>query len=427
MKKMPFHSLMSETEGFARHQWGYQQGGYQQGEYQLEAYRPFTAIGLFGAAASEKTASEPFTILMAGGITGGHLFPGIAIAEAFCEKNSAHRIVFVSVGNPFERAVLGKTMFETRWVRIEGIKGRSVWRKLKAVAKIPGCILESAGIIRECRPRLVIGLGGFSSGPVVVAARLLGIPVVLHEQNILPGITNRLLARFARRVYVSFPNTKIAVRGDSIRLTGNPVRRDILASGDLPPEAAEPAVSKTEKRFTVLVLGGSQGAHRINMAVIEALGMLRNPADYCFIHQTGEADEGLVKGAYMGHGITADVRAFFHGLADQYRQADLIICRAGATTIAEITAIGKPAVFIPYPYAADDHQLWNARALADHGAADVLIEKELCGAAIAEKIDGWLSRPERLEQMAILSRKMGRPNAAEDIVADCYELLNGSE
>ncbi len=351
----------------------------------------------------------------------------MAIAEAFREKHTGNRIIFVSIGNPFERKVLGQTGFETRWVQIEGIKGRSLWRKMKAIAKIPGCLMESIGIIRECRPHLVIGLGGYSSGPLVIAARLLGIRVALHEQNMLPGITNRILARFAHRIYVSFPDTKIKSKGGFIRLTGNPVRRNILESDDAFPEEEAPSELKTEKRFTVLVLGGSQGAHSINMAMIEALGWLKNPGNYFFIHQTGDADEGLVKGAYMGQRIAADVRAFYDRMADQYRQADLIICRAGATTIAEITAIGKPAVFIPYPHAADNHQVYNAMALADQDAAGMVLEKDLSGKKIAAIIDGFVSDPERLQGMAARSKKMGRPNAAGDIVADCYELITAAE
>ncbi len=375
----------------------------------------------------KKTAAGPYTILVAGGITGGHLFPGIAIAEAFRCIDAGNRIIFVSVGNAFERKVLPQTGFESRWIRIEGFKGRGFLQKIKALLKIPGSILESAGIIRESKPQLVIGMGGFSSGPVVAAARLMGVRVVLHEQNMMPGITNRILARFAQRIYVSFPDTRLKAKSTRIRLTGNPVRRDILEEGEVAQPIEESAILEKERRFTVLVLGGSQGAHSINMAMIEALGLLRKPQKYYFIHQTGEADETLVKGTYLRHGLAADVQAFFHQMAAQYRKADLILCRAGATTIAEITAVGKPAVFIPYPYAADNHQVHNARALAGENAADIVFENELCGPKLAERIETYAADSERLAGMAARSKKMGRPQAALDIVADCYEMLTAAE
>jgi UDP-N-acetylglucosamine--N-acetylmuramyl-(pentapeptide) pyrophosphoryl-undecaprenol N-acetylglucosamine transferase len=264
-----------------------------------------------------------------------------------------------------------------------------------------------------------VGLGSYSAGPVVVSAWLMRTKIVLHEQNILPGITNRILARFADRIYVSFDDTKKCFDPQKIRLTGNPVRKELLNHH----EGNSNDVAADSKSFCVLIIGGSQGAHRINMTVIEALGHLTQKERLYFIHQTGAADEQTVKAAYQHGGIAARVQGFFRHMAPLYKQADLIICRAGATTVAEVTAVGKAVIFIPFPYAADNHQALNADTLAREGAAEMILEKDLSARSLGQKIEYYASHPEALEAMATRAAQLGHPAAAKQIVDDCYQLI----
>jgi UDP-N-acetylglucosamine--N-acetylmuramyl-(pentapeptide) pyrophosphoryl-undecaprenol N-acetylglucosamine transferase len=256
---------------------------------------------------------------------------------------------------------------------------------------------------------------------VVIGAWLMRIPIAIHEQNILPGITNRILARFADRIYISFENTKSRLNPQKAHWTGNPVRQELLESVGRPKDGT--AQANRQSRFTVLIIGGSQGAHRINMAMIEALEHLQNAERLHFVHQTGEADEAAVSNAYRENKVSAEAQSFFDDMAAQYRQADLIICRAGATTVAEITALGKAAIFIPFPYAADNHQMLNAADLAKDGAAEIIVEKELNSKLLSQKIEHYRDHPQALEDMAARARRYGKPEAAKNIVDDCYRLL----
>ncbi|MFO7557521.1 MAG: undecaprenyldiphospho-muramoylpentapeptide beta-N-acetylglucosaminyltransferase [Desulfobacterales bacterium] len=377
---------------------------------------------LFG----KKEVVSPFNILIAGGGTGGHLFPGIAIAEALMERDQNNRLLFVNTGNKFERSALQMKGFDLETITAEGIKGRGLWMKLKSASKLPKGIFESLRILKKFKPDLVIGMGGYSSGPLVLAAWLMGIKIALHEQNLKPGITNRILFYLADRIYVSFFATSKRLNTAKAMMTGNPIRRAILDASVASEKMDEQAVWTDRKTFTVLVLGGSQGAHSINMAVIDTLKHLNPESNYHFIHQTGIADETMVTDSYMRCGISATVRAFFHDMADLYRKADLIICRAGATTVAEVTSIGKGVIFIPYPFAADNHQVMNARELADKAAAEMIQEKDLSGELLARRIETLASHPEQLKNMMEKSKLFGRPKAAEEIIDDCYNLLTGT-
>lgn len=376
--------------------------------------------GLF--CATPVVSSTAGRLLIAGGGTGGHLFPGIAIAREFMARNAQNAVLFVSTGNPFERKTLSRAGFPLETVSVAGIKGRGIWQKFKSLALIPLGIVQSGWIIKNFMPDLVLGVGSYAAGPVVLTAWMAGIPVVLHEQNILPGITNRALARFARRIYVSFENTAGRFDTAKIRLTGNPVRREILS-----PAAAEDR--EDDKRpdrtsvLNILIVGGSQGAHAINMAVVAALPLIRQKERLRVVHQTGVGDEDHVRAAYADQGVNAVVGAFFDDIDRRYRQADLIICRAGATTVAEITAVGKAALFIPFPFAADDHQRLNAEALAAQGAAEMIEEKHLAAADLAQRVDRFANDRTALNRMADQARKLGRPEAARLIVDDCYKLL----
>ncbi len=371
---------------------------------------------------NEANKNRTLKVVMAGGGTGGHLFPGIAMAKEFMARNSATRILFVSTGSTLEKSVLSGADFELRCIPVAGIKGRGIWNQIKAILKIPGGIWSAMRILKKFSPDLTIGLGSYSAGPVVIGAWLRRIPIAIHEQNILPGITNRILSRFADRIYISFENTRAGMDPQKVRWTGNPVRPDLLESaGDYDSATAQ---DKGHGRFTVLIIGGSQGAHRINMAIIEALDHLKHKERLHFVHQTGEADEQSVTDAYQDKAVSAEAQAFFADMALQYGQADLIICRAGATTVAEITALGKAAIFIPFPYAADDHQMLNAADLSSDGAAEIIIEKDLNAKMLGEKIENYRDQPQALKDMAARARRFGKPDAAKNIVDDCYELVD---
>ena len=284
------------------------------------------------ATAGHRLPPGPLRIVVAGGGTGGHLFPGIAVAEEIRARSSAHQVRFISRGNAFERAALARVGFPLTAISVEGLKGRGMWNQLRGVARLPWGIAQSVVRLRAFRPDLVIGLGSYSAGPVVVAAWLLGIPVALCEQNVLPGVTNRLLERLADRIFTAFDRTEGGFDPGKVLWTGNPLRRQIVAAaGRAAPPGPAPA-----RPFCVLVLGGSQGAHRLNTAMVEALAGLGDPTGVCFVHQTGAADEATVAAAYRRSGVTACVRPFFDDMAAQYTRAHLVVCRAGATTVSTV-------------------------------------------------------------------------------------------
>ena len=374
----------------------------------------------------KKTATAhrpPLSVVIAGGGTGGHIFPGIALAEAFREVNPASRILFAGTGNRLETEAIRRTPFEHRTVSAGGLKGRGLIRQAAALLKVVKGLMESFAMLRTFKPDLVIGVGGYVSGPMVLAARLLGIPCALQEQNVLPGITNRMLAPLVSRIFAAFPDTRGKVFRKKMVVLGNPVRKEFFRSMDA-PENGE--VDGAKDRFSVLIVGGSQGARGINEAVTDALGHL--PLErMAFVHQTGMNELSLVRSAYVARGALATVEPFFVDIANRYRAADLVICRSGATTVAEMSAMGKPVIFIPFPFAADDHQRLNARSLVDQGAAEMIMERDLTGEFLAERISHYERHPEILRAMAEKARACGKPDAARRIVEDCYELLSRGE
>jgi UDP-N-acetylglucosamine--N-acetylmuramyl-(pentapeptide) pyrophosphoryl-undecaprenol N-acetylglucosamine transferase len=368
---------------------------------------------------------RPLRIVIAGGGTGGHLFPGIAIADELMTRNPENCILFMSTGNPFEKTVLSKTGYPLKAITAEGIKGRGILNQMGSALKIPRGIIESLWGLNQFRPNLVVGVGSYSAGPVVLGAWLIGIKIILHEQNIIPGITNRLLSRFAKRICVSFKETKSYFKSQKTHITGNPVRKEILqlVRGR---QAHDAGKKKETASFRMLVFGGSQGAHNINLAVMKSLEFFKNKDAFFFVHQVGPQDMEIVKSAYRCQGVACTVKTFFTDMGHQYQTADLIICRAGATTIAEITAIGKGVIFIPFPFAADNHQELNARTLSDNGAAELILEKDLNGRNLAKRIEFYASNPEALSRMASSARSLGKPEAARSIVDSCYRLFEAA-
>ncbi len=362
-----------------------------------------------------ETAASPLRAVLTGGGTGGHLFPGVAICRELERRFPGTAILFIGTGRPLERRIIAAAGYRHAIVAVKGFKGMGLLRKLMALSVLPGSVIRAAAILWRFKPQVVIGVGGYAAGPVCLAAYLLRIPVCLQEQNFLPGITNRLLARLARRIYIAFEGRIDSFPAEKVVLTGNPVRAEIRRLAAAPPPV------RTGEPFTVLIVGGSQGAHGINTAVAEMLACAYAQNSMRFIHQTGENDLERMRQAYQAANLTADVRAFFDDMHQQYLKADLIICRAGASTVAELTCIGKPVIFVPFPHAADNHQELNARLLVDKGAADIILESELSGVILWEKICHYRSNPQERIGMAARARAMGRPEAVAAIVTDMVD------
>jgi len=368
-------------------------------------------------------SNHAIRIIIAGGGTGGHLFPAIAIAQEFMAKDPENKVIFVSTGNPFELSVLDKAGFMLEKITAEGIKGRGLLRQLRSMWKIPMGIFESMRIIKNFKPDLVMGVGSYAAGPVAIGAWLMRKKLILHEQNILPGITNRILSHFADRIYLSFKNTKANFNPGKVLYTGNPLRKEFMLKAK---EKKNTAASTQEHPFTVMIIGGSQGAHSINDAVINALEHFKEKYNLYFIHQTGKQDEAAVKKAYKDQGISCMVKSFFDDMPKQYQRSNLIICRAGATTVAELAAVGKGVIFIPFPFAADNHQVLNARTFTETGAAEMILQKDLTGRVLAKRIEYYASNKKALEVMAARAKSLGKPDAAKAIVEDCYKLIRNN-
>jgi UDP-N-acetylglucosamine--N-acetylmuramyl-(pentapeptide) pyrophosphoryl-undecaprenol N-acetylglucosamine transferase len=354
-------------------------------------------------------------VVLTGGGTGGHLFPGIAICRELAARLPGVEILFIGTGRPLEHKVIAAVGYRHAIITVKGFKGMGLVRKMMALGVLPGSVFRAAGILWRFNPQIVIGVGGYAAGPVCLAAYLLRIPICLQEQNLLPGITNRLLAGLARRIYIAFEDQAARFPTHKVRLTGNPVREEIRRL------AARPPATRPSSPFTLLIVGGSQGAQGINRAVAEMLACACDQNDIRFIHQTGTDDLERMCQAYRAANLQADVRAFFDDMDQQYRLADLIVCRAGASTVAELTCIGKPVIFIPFPHAADNHQELNARLLVEQGAADMLREAELSGVLLWEKINHYRTNPDALMRMGVKARALGRPDAVVAIVDDMLD------
>ncbi|MFA7465178.1 MAG: undecaprenyldiphospho-muramoylpentapeptide beta-N-acetylglucosaminyltransferase [Syntrophales bacterium] len=352
-------------------------------------------------------------MVIAGGGTGGHLFPGIAIAEEFLRRSPDSEVLFVGTARGLEYRVIPQAGYRLELIEIEGMKGKG-WKALKAVFKIPQSLLQAGRILKGFRPGIVVGVGGYASGPAVLAAAMMGIPIAITEQNALPGITNRLLGRFADRIFLSFAESARWFPADRVAVTGNPIRAGLREC---------PRPEGNGRKFTLLVFGGSQGARGINRAMAGALAMLKQSGEELkIVHQTGQADLEWMTGVYRESGIEADVLPFISDMASAYREADLVLCRAGATSIAEITACGKAAVFIPFPHAVNDHQMKNAEVLRSAGAAELLPEKDLQAERLAELIIALIRDPSRIRRMEEKSAALGNPRAAQEVVDGCLEL-----
>jgi UDP-N-acetylglucosamine--N-acetylmuramyl-(pentapeptide) pyrophosphoryl-undecaprenol N-acetylglucosamine transferase len=354
-------------------------------------------------------------LVIAGGGTGGHLYPGIAVARELVRRMPEAHVSFAGTTRGLEARVVPLEGFELDTIRSAGLKGKSAGALVLGLALLGPSALDAWRLLSRRRPDVVLGVGGYSAGPVVLLAALRGIPTMVLEQNAVPGLTNRLLARWIRAAAVTFEDALPFFHGKGF-ISGNPVRPEFLG---IPRRAFEP-VPNAEK---VLILGGSQGAHAINVAVVAAAPeLVRTHPTLEIVHQTGARDLAWVRESYRTAGVRARAEAFLDGVADEMRSATLVIGRAGATTLAELAALGVPAVLVPFPGAADDHQQKNARVLADAGAAELIDQRALTGPVLARLVEAVLADTTRLSRMSAAARTFARPDAAARIVDRVLEL-----
>jgi UDP-N-acetylglucosamine--N-acetylmuramyl-(pentapeptide) pyrophosphoryl-undecaprenol N-acetylglucosamine transferase len=345
-------------------------------------------------------------VLIAAGGTGGHIYPGIAVAQEIMRRDANSKVQFVGTARGLETRLVPQAGFELSLIESAGLKNVRLGARLKGIAVLP---------LRQFQPDVVVGAGGYVSGPVVLTAALGNRPTLVMESNALPGWTNRMLARFVDRAAVSFEQALPYFRGKA-KVTGNPVRREFF---EIPRTQREPG------KFSLLVFGGSQGARAINEAMVAALPRLKAiPIDLRIKHQTGPADFEKVQAAYVAAGWRerADVRSYIDNMMADFAAADLVLCRAGATTTAELIAAGKASIMVPFPFAADDHQRKNAEALEAAGAARMILQQELSGDRLAAEIEKLVQSPQELDRMEEASRKLAHGDAAAAAVDMIEEL-----
>ncbi|QXE89517.1 undecaprenyldiphospho-muramoylpentapeptide beta-N-acetylglucosaminyltransferase [Geomonas subterranea] len=350
-------------------------------------------------------------LIIAGGGTGGHLFPGIAVAEEFLARSSENEVLFVGTERGIEARLLPKLGYKLELISASGMKGLGTVKKLMSAGRLLYGYAQSRKILKEFRPDLVLGVGGYASAPILLAAKGMGIPRFIHEQNALPGLTNKVLSRVVDGVFISMEEAAAFFPEGITQMTGNPIRKEILWG-------FQEQRARKSGDFSILVFGGSAGAQRINSAMLEALPHLEQVKGKLRItHQTGEKDVARVREGYQARGVQAQVLSFIDDMSAAYGAADLVICRAGATTIAEVTACGKGCVFIPYPYAADDHQRKNAESLVKRDAGRMILEEDLTGEHLAAEILQLMEHPEQMAELEKNARSLAQLDAAQAIVA----------
>ncbi len=357
-------------------------------------------------------------VLIAGGGTGGHLYPGIALAEEVVTRHHANQVVFVGTERGLEARVVPREGYPLETIRAQGLKGKGLVGLIKGLLALPMAFVESVRILQRHKPDVVVGVGGYSSGPVVLAAALMGIPTAVQEQNALPGLTNKLLGRFARVVFTAFEEAGPFFPSHKVQLVGNPIRRKLMENFLRSRVAHE--------KFCLLVFGGSLGARGINQRMIDALDHLQDIKDQLHIvHQTGKNDLETVRKGYADKGFDsqAQVVEYIEDMSDAYARAELVVCRAGATTLSELTVAKKASILIPFPYATDNHQEVNAQALVKAGAALMFRESELTGEMLAVEIRRLKADPEKRRQMEKKAGLLGRPEAAKELADVLVDLM----
>jgi UDP-N-acetylglucosamine--N-acetylmuramyl-(pentapeptide) pyrophosphoryl-undecaprenol N-acetylglucosamine transferase len=352
-------------------------------------------------------------VMIAAGGTGGHIYPGIAVANEIMRRDTSSEVLFVGTSRGLETRIVPENGFQLALIHSVGLKSMGIKDTVKGVMTLPRSFVESRRLLRDFRPSVVVGAGGYVSGPVLMMAVVMGIPTLIMDSNALPGFTNRRLARFIDRAALTF-NEALPYFGKKGTVTGNPVRKEFFS---VTPKHRDGSTS-------VLIFGGSQGARAINNAMIGALEHLNGTRESMHVvHQTGEADFEKVRAAYQDLGWeTADVRPYISDMVTEFEKADVLICRAGATTCAEIAAAGKAAIMIPLPTAADDHQRKNAEAMQNAGAVKMLAQDQLTPESLASVLTELANSPETIASMEKAARDLAREDAAEATVNIIEEL-----
>jgi len=355
-------------------------------------------------------------VIMAGGGTGGHIFPAISIAEQIMETDKNNEVLFIGTKRGMEGKLIPENGYNIEFIRSYPILGKSLPARIKAVLYTLAGIYDSFKIFTRFRPDIVVGVGGYVSGPAVLGAFLKRIPRVICEQNSVPGITNRFLSRFANAVFITFEHSRSYLKNSNIIFSGNPIRKKF----------STPALNKKDKRgeneFNILVLGGSQGARRLNELLPECFSHLKD-RNLKLVHQTGANDFESVKNSYGRLGIEASVHDFIDNMEEYYTGADLVIARSGAGTVAEICAVGRASLLIPYPHATHNHQYYNAIELEKKGAALVIKDSDCDLERLVSEIGALLDHA-RLKSMADIALELGKPQAAGTVVENIYGILN---
>jgi UDP-N-acetylglucosamine--N-acetylmuramyl-(pentapeptide) pyrophosphoryl-undecaprenol N-acetylglucosamine transferase len=355
-------------------------------------------------------------MLVAGGGTGGHVFPGVALAEEVVGRHPNNDVVFVGTARGLEAKVVPQAGFPIELIDVKGLKGKGLLALVTNLLLLPAAFVQCWRILRKWRPDVVVGVGGYASGPVVLMAWLMRIPTAVQEQNAVAGFTNRVLGKLVQAAFTAFPEAGGYFARGKVQQLGNPIRRRLMDN------YVRPVTAHDKQRL--LVFGGSQGAHALNMRVVEALPHLADLRErLSIVHQTGARDRDQVERGYRACGFTPDVREFIEDMSAAYAASDLVVCRAGATTLAELTVCKKPSILVPFPAAADNHQVMNAKSLVDAGAAVMIEERELTGEILAHEIRSILSLPERRAAMARAAGRLGRPQAAGEIADVCAQLV----
>jgi UDP-N-acetylglucosamine--N-acetylmuramyl-(pentapeptide) pyrophosphoryl-undecaprenol N-acetylglucosamine transferase len=365
-------------------------------------------------------------VLIAGGGTGGHLFPGVALAEEIRGRDPAAAVRFVGTRRGIEARVLPELGWDHAFIEISGLKTVGLGGAVLGLLRVPRALWQSRQILRAFAPDVVVGVGGYASGPVVLAARLMGLPTAILEQNSIPGLTNKILGRLVRAVFLSFDESRRFFPASRVVASGNPIRRALLAAlqGQPGGGAEESDAASDMPAPQVLVFGGSQGARALNEMLPATAALLRQRGlTFRIVHQTGEAELEATRARYREAGIAepewVECRAFIRDMAAAYQHADLVVSRAGATTVAELGIVGRPAILIPYPFAADNHQEINAQELVRAGAARLHRQAELTPERLAESMAELLGDPALRARMASAMKTLGRPEAAATIADWC--------
>ena len=363
-----------------------------------------------------KTGEKKLSILIAGGGTGGHLFPGIAVGNEVRDRSPDADILFVTAGREIESRILDRAGFRQECLSVEGIKGRGIVKSLISIFKLPGSFFQSMAIIKRTSPDMVLGVGGYSSGPLCLAGKLMGVPVAVHEQNSYPGLTNRVLSRLVDMVFISFEESRKHFPKATFCLTGNPVR-------SIFKEGAKTLPGKKDV-FTIFVTGGSQGAVAVNSVFIEALSIMKKKGIRPdVVHHAGQFDYERVLREYEARGIKGEISPFIEDMRGAYERADIFIGRAGAGTIFELAAMGRPSILIPLPGSANNHQETNAMALVRSGGAVMMLQKEIDGEKLAERLMEFSDNRDALAEMGENSRKVARLDAAKAIADQMFRMI----